>query len=185
MNLAFEETIKKIINAYSAYYNLNFHDNFNQENNTLTSDGLFMDGIFHMHSENYVISKKAQLYQLDTNEYLYFYHYDNLTKDILEKSLNEAYDLGFPNIKPNKDHRSSFITAVFLCESCDDDAVKMLKKYRKRQSFQFSLHGWMECHAILVDLRSGSIINNGDGHHDGKFMKNILHPKKRWGVKLF
>ena len=67
----------------------------------------------------------------------------------------------------------------------DIDAFKALKKYRRRKSFQFSLHGWMEMHTVLIDLGTESVTTNGDGRLSGKFLKSVLHPKKRRGIRLF
>ena len=36
----------------------------------------------------------------------------------------------------------SYITAVFVCDTCDEDARKALKM-PYLQKFSFSLHGWM------------------------------------------
>ena len=138
-----------------------------------------------MNPEKYVLSKKAQLYQMDSNEYTYVYYYPHLTLDLFENSVNEAYDAGFPKIEPNSSHRSSYIVAEFLCDTYDEDAYKALKKYRRRKSFQFSLHGWMEMHTVCIDLGTESIVSNSDGRLCGKFLKNVLHPKKRRGIRLF
>ena len=138
-----------------------------------------------MHSEQYLLSKKAQLYQMDTNEYVYFFYFDHLTKNDFDECVNKAHDLGFPKIVPGKDHRSSFISAIFICNTCDEDALTAVRKYRRRKSFQFSLNGWMETHTLLIDLGTESVIVNSDGRLTGKFLKNVLHPKKRRGIRLF
>lgn len=208
MSLTFEEAARKIKRAYAAYYILqdvddngdpvsltrSYVDSEGHDTEEITSaadtipderDGMFLYAEFHMHSENYVISKKAQLYQMDSNEYVYFFHYDNLTKEIFEECVNKAHELGFPKIVPGPDHRSSFISAIFICNTCDEDALVALRKYRRQKSFQFSLQGWMEVHTALLDLRSESIWNNGDGRQEGKFLKNTLHPKRRRKKFLF
>ena len=177
MSFTKETVLEKLERAYGSSYDLIKHED--------KSEGLLIEGEFHVHSENYVISKKAQLYQMDSNEYLYVFYYHNLTVELFENAISMAYDLGFPKIEPNENHRSSYIVAEFICDTCDEDALKALKKYRKRQSFQFSLHGWMEMHTALIDLRSESVVANSDGRLCGKFLKNVLHPKKRRGIRLF
>ncbi|MDO4966995.1 MAG: hypothetical protein Q4E51_09860 [Lachnospiraceae bacterium] len=178
MSLNLEETLKKIKIAYSSFYNVETTDKYNEDSNTV-EEGNIMNALFHMHSENYVISKKAQLYQMDTNEYIYFFYYDHLSKSLFDEAVAFSYENGFPQIKPDKDHRSSYIGTVIICNSYDEDALIALKKYRKRQSFKFSLYGWMEVHTALVDLRSESVWHNSDGSNSGKFLKGILHPKRR------
>ena len=177
MSFSKDVVLNKINKAYFASHNITAHED--------NSEGLVMEAEFHVHSEKYVLSKKAQLYQMDSNEYVYIYYYPHLTLDLFENSVNEAYDAGFPKIEPNSSHRSSYIVAEFLCDTYDEDAYKALKKYRRRKSFQFSLNGWMETHTVLVDLGTESITANADGRLTGKFLKNVLHPKKRRGIRLF
>ena len=177
MSFTKDEVLRKINKAYFASHNITSHD----EN----SEGLVMEAEFHVHSEKYVLSKKAQLYEMDSNEYVYVYYYPNLTLDIFNKTVTEAYELGFPKIEPNSSHRSSYIVAEFICDTYDTDVLNAIKKYRKRKSFQFSLHGWMETHTVLIDLGTESVSANSDGRLTGKFLKRVLHPKKRRGIRLF
>lgn len=208
MSWTFEEAARKIKRAYAAYYILQDVDSDGNKVTLTRSyiedqdiddseeisaadtipedrDGMFLYAEFHMHSEQYLLSKKAQLYQMDTNEYVYFFYFDHLTKNDFDECVNKAHDLGFPKIVPGKDHRSSFISAIFICNTCDEDALTAVRKYRRRKSFQFSLNGWMEVHTALIDLRSESIWHNGDGRQEEKFLKNILHPQRRRKKFLF
>ena len=177
MSFTKDQVIERLEKVYKSSYDIKNHE----EN----AQGLIMEADCFVHSEKYIISKRAQLYELDTNEYVYVFYYPNLTKELFDNAVAMAYDMGFPKIKPGPSHRSSYIVAQFLCDTFEPDALKALKKYRKRQSFQFSLHGWMETHTVLIDLGTESITANGDGRLCGKFLKNVLHPKKRRGIRLF
>ena len=70
---------------------------------------------------------------------------------------------------------NNYITAVFLCDSCDADVIKAIKKTRIYKSFHFSLHGWMDHHTALVELSTGQIDANRGGRHTAKFMKKVLY----------
>lgn len=177
MSFTKEQVLEKLERAYGRSYDLVKHED--------KSEGLLLEGEFHVHSENYVISKKAQLYQMDSNEYLYVFYYPNLTVELFENAISMAYDLGFPKIKPDENHRSSYIVAEFICDTYEENAIKLLKKYRNRKSFQFSLHGWMEVHTAMIDLGTESVISNSDGRLCKKFLKSILHPRMRRGIRLF
>ena len=177
MSLTKQEVISKIERVYSGSYNIIKHE----ENEA----GLIMEADFHIHTENYFLSKRATLYKMDSNEYVYVFYYPNLTLDLFNNAVDMAYELGFEKINPGPDHRSSYIVAEILCDTYDIDAFKALKKYRRRKSFQFSLHGWMETHTVLIDLGTESVSTNGDGRLSGKFLKSVLHPKKRRGIRLF
>ena len=177
MSFSKDDVLSKIERVYGNSYDITKHE----ENET----GLLMEAEFHVHTENYVISKKAQLYQMDSNEYVYLFYYPILSLDLFNKAIEKAYELGFDKITPGPNHRSSYIVAEFICGAVCEDAYQALRKYRKRKSFQFSLHGWMETHTVLIDLGTESIISNSDGRLCKKFLKNVLHPKKRRGIRLF
>lgn len=178
MSLTKSDIINKIKNSYEAFYDiLDFDESILDD--TKSTSGNFMNAQFHMHSEKYVLSKKAQLYQMDTNEYVHFYYYEKLTKDLFDKAVEESYDDSYPKINPGPDHRSTYITVVFICKDYDEDAFNALKKYRRRKSFQFSLHGWLEVHTAIVDLRSETTYSNSDGRPTREFLKGILQPKRR------
>lgn len=72
-------------------------------------------------------------------------------------------------------HMYSFITPVFVCDTCEEDARKALKKCRIYKSFHFSLHGWMDYHAAVVDLSKGRIDANRSGHDTAKILKKVLY----------
>ena len=73
------------------------------------------------------------------------------------------------------EHSGQYITAVFICDTCDEDARKALKKCRIYKSFHFSLHGWMNFHAALVEVADGKVTSNASGHHVAKILKKILY----------
>ena len=79
-------------------------------------------------------------------------------------------------------HMASYITAVFVCDTCDEDALKALKKCRIYKSFHFSLHGWMNFHAALVRVADSRIDANRSGHHVAKILKKVLYSQTRKGV---
>ena len=45
-------------------------------------------------------------------------------------------------INPKPDHIYPYITAIFVCDSCDEEAERTLKKCKIFKNFKFSIHGW-------------------------------------------
>lgn len=85
------------------------------------------------------------------------------------------------NIGPG--HMYSYITPIIVCDTCDEEAAKALKKCRIYKSFHFSLHGWMDFHAAAVIGDNGRIVNNHAGRTTAKILKKVLFPKnKKEGV---
>ena len=129
-----------------------------------------------------MLVKKAKLWDADSNEYVYIFSVPELTKELYEICKNYAYEDGMKLIDPKPGHMYSYITPVFICDTCDEDARKALKKCRIYKSFHFSLHGWMNFHAALVRVADSRIDANRSGHHVAKILKKVLYSQTRKGV---
>lgn len=73
----------------------------------------------------------------------------------------------------------TYITPMFVCDTCDEEAKRAVKKCRIYKSFQFSLHGWMDYHAAVFETSTSSIFTNRSGRCVEKVLKNVLFQKKR------
>ena len=102
---------------------------------------------------------------------------DYLTPEFLKiyaAVAKKARELGMKNIRPNSDHRSSNITAVFVCDSVHPDAAKALEKTRDHKDFLFSFHGWMDFRAVAVDLATGGVAVNRAAKDMKEFIRGNL-----------
>ena len=91
------------------------------------------------------------------------------------------WELFIDGAKPG--HMYSYITPVFICDTCKKEAEKALAKCRIYKSFHFSLHGWMDHHTALVELSTGQIDANPGGRHTAKFLKKVLYSSRMKGDK--
>ena len=161
------ETLKK---SYKNWYNLQEVEN---------EAPLVATGEFHEHGTGYVLVRKAEMWSADCHEYLYIFSPAHLDADTFQTCLAKARALGEPKIRPSRDHKSSYVTALFICDTADEEALKLLKKCRIRKSFHFSLQGWMEVHTAAVVSGGETILSNGDGRRTAEFLKSVLHPRKK------
>ena len=95
------------------------------------------------------------MWSADNEEFLYLVNVPHLTLDLFESLKNEIHEDGMGRIHVGPGHMASYITAVFVCDTCDEDARKAFKKMPYLQKFSFSLHGWMNFHAALVEVADG------------------------------
>ncbi len=161
-----ETAISRLLKSYQTYYNVHV---FGEEQKPVTARCDFFE-----HSQKYVLSRKAELWTADSEEFLYILDIPHLTKEIYEKWRDYVYEDGMSRVSHGPGHMYSFITPVFVCDSCDEDARKALKKCRIYKSFHFSLHGWMDYHVAVVDLETGRIDANRSGHTTAKILKKVL-----------
>ena len=102
-----------------------------------------------------------------------------LTKEIFEKCRDYAREDGMKRANIGPGHMYTYITPVFICNTCEDEAKKALRKCRIYQSFHFSLHGWMDFHTAVLEVDHNKITTNRSGKCVEKVMKNVLFQKKR------
>ena len=129
---------------------------------------------FHSTNECFVISKKVKLWSAETNEYVYVFSLPHLDMQTYEACRDHAHEQGMAKVRPHLDHKSSFITAVFVCDSISEEAAKALAKTRIHKDFLFSLKGWMDFRAVAVELSSGNAYVNGAARDMKEFMLGNL-----------
>lgn len=166
-----ETAISRLLDSYKAYYNITAYD---AEKKPLTALCEFYE-----HSEKYVLSRKAELWSADCEEFIYLFDIEHLTKELFEKWRDFAKEDGLKRANIGPGHMYTYITPVFVCDTCDDDARRAVRKCRIYQSFQFSLHGWMDYHAAVFETSDNCIFTNRSGKCVEKVLKSVLFQKKR------
>lgn len=192
MNFSREEALEKILEVYSRWYIL-------QKELTTTSGGvdssnapgpkitLVQSGHMDEEEGQYLMSRRAMIWEAESHEYVYFFDVGHLTMADVEQALTESYARGMQCIKPGPKHRCSYIAAVIVADSADAEAIKYVKKFQKRENFKMSLHGWMD-QLVGVVLPGKFEVSPG-----GKRMEDILeysldpegYKDRRRGIKGF
>ncbi len=171
LNLSREDMLEVLLQAYSSYFDV--------ERAAADEAPLAASCHFHVRSAKYVLVKRAELWSANSNEHVYLFSVPELTEDVYRACEKLAYDRGMALIEPDKDHMYTYITAVFLCDSCTEGAKKLLQKCRLYKSFHFSLHGWMEFHTVLAVPGCEDFPTNRRGRANAKLMKNIFMKKEK------
>ena len=162
------ELLERLLKGYETY--------FDTERFPAREDGLPLAArcSFHVHSEKYVLVKKAQLWAADSNEYVFIFSVPVLTEEIFARCLDFAVREGMKEIHPGPGHMYSCISPVFLCDSSEKEGEKALKRCRIYKSFRFSWYGWMNVHTAALIREGNRVITNRMGRGSAKFMKDIL-----------
>ena len=165
-----ETAIERLLKSYEVYYNIHL---FEDEQTPITARCDFFE-----HSQRYFLSRKAELWAADCEEFLYLLNIPHLTKELFEKWRDYVHEngMGLAHIGPG--HMYTFITPIFICDTCDEDARKALRKCRIYKSFHFSLHGWMDYRAAVVELGRSRIDANQSGRSVAKILKKVLYAKE-------
>ena len=169
-----EAAISTLLDSYCAYFNVTRYE---EEKKPLVAVCEFYE-----HSEKYVLSRKAQLWDADCEEFIYLFDIEHLTLEEYKRCRDLAYEDGMNRAHIGPGHMYTYITPIFICDSCDDDAVKALKKCRIYKSFRFSLHGWMDFHNAVLEVNTNKIYTNGSGKCVAKILKKVLFKERKRGV---
>ncbi|MCC8168230.1 MAG: hypothetical protein LIO37_02675 [Clostridiales bacterium] len=129
------EAIERLLKSYEVYYNITRYDG---EPGPIAARCDFFE-----HSQKYVLSQKAELWSSDGEEFLYLLDIPHLTLPLYEQWRDYVYQDGMERLTIGPGHMYSFITPVFICDTCDEDARKAIRRCRIYKSFHFSLHGWI------------------------------------------
>lgn len=164
-----KEILESLLKSYQRYYNI---ETYGQPGSYLAARCDYFE-----HAEKYVISRRAELWSANCEEFLYLFDVPKLTTEIYKQCEKLAYEDGSGRMNVGPGHMYTYITAVFACDDADEEAVRALKKSRIHKSFHFSLHGWMDYRAALVVSGKDGVSSNGAGRCVAKIMKKVLYSK--------
>ena len=119
----------------------------------------------HVRSEKYILSKKAVLGAIETNEYCLVEGHSSMihapeVQDFTTFLVNAAGEL----VKPHKEHMSSVVTGILVSEQgFAPEAIHIGTRFKHSRDFWFGLRGWYSVCLLLVDLSSGQVYANSKG----------------------
>ena len=164
MEMTKQERLDKLLNAYAHHYDI--------VRDVAVEGGSYpATAFFYLRDENYLISKKHVLSAVENHEYVYFYLTEHLDAAALQEQIELSRRAGMANIKPNREHMSSFVTLVVLADTIDPEAKRIIKKTRFRKNFRLALHGWMEYHIAAMEISTHSFLSNPAGKEARKLLE--------------
>ena len=173
MEYTIDSAVEKLIASFHAYYNVK---EYTDEEKEAIKFGLPLRALceYYERSQSYVLSHKAELWSENSEEFLFLFQVPTLTLETFEKCKDYAYEEGMKLAHIGPGHMYTYITAMFICDTCDEDARRALKKCRKFKSFRFSFHGWMDLHTAVLEVQNNQISSNAGGRSVEKVMKKVL-----------
>lgn len=161
---------EKVMKSYEAYYDVHRWE-----------DELFaarMD--FHMENDNYVLFKKNVTNQAMVHEYCWLLAVKHLDSKVYRRAEAEVLRRGMELIDPKQNHHmSTTLSLLVVCESCDSEALKALRRCRIHKEFRFGLDGYMDFHTGIAVLEDGKTACNFSGGDLRRNLKNLLKMESR------
>lgn len=128
---------------------------------------------FYTHGEQYFLIRSAKMWEMESNEFVYFLTTDALTEAQLAASVEEAWEDAMPQVQPGPSHRNSDVTVVILTPQLPAETRKALKRFHRSKGYQHGMHGWSNLRLGAIELSDGKISTNRHGADLKKLLRNI------------
>ena len=158
--------LERLINYYKAWYDVTLGD---------LGSGLPLKAqcIHRNRKEKYVLSRKAKLWAVEVNDYLYLFDTPKLDKEQAEACISFSIEDALPRVQPHGEHMYSFITAVFITDGAEPDAIKFVRRRRFTKSYKMGMHGSSPLKTALFNIEMEKVITNNMGRDLRKQIANI------------
>lgn len=159
------DVLERIVQSFHRYYDVN------------TTDPIIpfhAEAVYRGRDMQYMLVKKAKVFEMENYEFVYFYKTDYLTIDAYERLEEAAWADGMNRVSPNSNHRSSDVTLVIVADSMDPECEAIAKKASRHISYKFGFHGFSSFRLVVCDLSREAVISNRRGSDLKKTVGNIL-----------
>lgn len=151
-----EQCLERLLKAHEVWFNTEKDHEFR---------GRVFPGYAEFHAEDsqYVLIKRAKLWEASSHEYLFFVTADHLATPWLSDLIAFMKTEALGKVKLNENHMTSYLSLVVIAQSADDDALKLAKSTRFRKNFAWGFKGWADLRVAVVVLDSGCVVTNPMG----------------------
>ena len=118
---------------------------------------------FRSHSEQFVLVKRAKLWEADAFEYIFFDVVDTVDSAWADEAFRFMTTEAIGKVDPRENHMMSFVSLVAIADSVTDDARARIRKARFRKNFKLGFRGWVDLRMAAIDLSAMDVATNGMG----------------------
>lgn len=133
---------------------------------------------FHEHGEQYVLVKRAKLWEVDAFEYLFFESVECLDEAMLADLVEFMTTQAIQKVHPDPNHMTSYLSLVVVADRVADGVEKLVRKTKFRKNFALGIRGWADLRLAVVDLSSHSVTTNSQGQDLRPTIEANLNPAR-------
>lgn len=157
--------LEKLTESLKSFYNIDLNSEI---------PGVAARADYFEHSEQFLVSRKANLWTADGEEFMYILTADHLTREFVDSSMEQIGSDWKKHAHIGPGHMYTYVTPVFLCQSADKDALKAIRRFRRYKSYRLGFYGWSEFHAAAYVCDQDSACSNGSGRGVKKMLLKVL-----------
>lgn len=128
---------------------------------------------YRSRAEKYVLSKKAKLWGVETNDHLYLFSMPKLDTEQAERCIAFSVEDALPRVTPHSEHMYSFITVFFVADEIEEDALKFIGRRKFNKTYRWGFHGSSPLKTVALDAGREKIVTNNMGRDLRKQIRNI------------
>lgn len=126
---------------------------------------------FHSTASQYVLVKRAKLWEATSHEHLFIWDTPRLTADELEDLVGCITGEGLALVRPAPDHMTTYLSLAIVADTVDDLAWERVRRIRFRKNFTLGWRGWADLRLAVADLSRGCVMTNSQGKPLGKTLQ--------------
>lgn len=159
------DVLQKFISSLKSFYNINLLQNQDVP-------CLYARCDYFEHSQKFMVSKKANLWTADCEEFIYVFSAKNLSEEIFDSCMDFVNQDWKNQAHIGSGHMYTYVTPVFICAETSQTVIRKIKKCRIKKNFLFCFHGWMEYHAAIIECKNESTLISSN--FNGRCVKKML-----------
>lgn len=148
--------IERLLAAHEAWFDV-------QRNHRFAGRAFPGYAEFHSTASQYVLVKRAKLWEASSHEYLFFCETPHLDEAAWQDLLSFMTTETLAKVTLEPDHMSSYLSLVVVADKVDEGVARSVRKAHFRKNFLFGLRGWVDLRVAVVDLGRGEIDTNTQG----------------------
>ena len=142
---------------------------------------------YHEQGEKYVLTKRAKLWEVASNEYVFFDTVGFLEEGAFDEMVAFMKTRALPEmVHPHPDHMFSNLSLVLIADSVAPGIANAVRRTRFRKNYKWGIWGWSDLRVAVVDLGAGEIgrvMTNAAGKTLKKNLEANLAPTAQGGKK--
>lgn len=148
--------LERLLAAHEAYFDVEHNYSF---------AGRDFEGYAELHSSasQYVLVKRAKLWETTSHEYLFFKLVGHLDAGTFDELVAFMQEEAIAKVSLGPDHMNSFLSLVIIADSIDAGLARRVRKTRFRKNFALGLKGWADLRVCVVCLDENTVYANAMG----------------------
>ena len=148
------KSLDSIISCFEQYYDI-IRDN--------VEPPFYAEAAFRSHHEKYILLKSAKIADIDSNEFVFFYEDESLSKERINELVELSWQRGLSRVRPYSGHRNTDVTLIVLAKNFLGDAFTCVKKISRYKSYKLGFYGWSSFRLLAYESNSGKVVTNRRG----------------------